>query len=102
MSISEPCQMLKLIEPHREKTMWILTKSDANQAAQPLEMAKGLKFWIKKIEGLYYPSSENKGADQLRGHREDQLRGDHEADLRYFFSIWKTLVFSRHGSIVNW
>ena len=25
-------------------------------------MASGLKFWIYEVEGLYYPSSENKGA----------------------------------------
>ena len=30
-------------------------------------MARGLKFRIYKVEGLYYLSSENKGADQLRG-----------------------------------
>ena len=45
-------------------------------------MAIGLKFCIKKVEGLYYPCSENKGADQLRGHR--------EADLRLCFRICKS------------
>ena len=30
----------------RKPTMWILTRSDTNQAVQPLEMARGLKFWI--------------------------------------------------------
>ena len=42
------------------------------------------------MEGLYYPYSENKGADQLRGYR--------EADLRLCFLICKTPVFSRRGS----
>ena len=28
-------------------------------------MARGLKFQIKKVEGLYYLCSENKGTDQL-------------------------------------
>ena len=28
-------------------------------------MARGLKFRIQKVEGLYYPCSENRGADQL-------------------------------------
>ena len=32
-------------------------------------MARGLKFRIYKVEGLLYLSSENKDADQLRGHR---------------------------------
>ena len=57
----------------RKPTMWFLTRSDTNQAVQPLEMARGLKFCIKEVEGLYYPSSENKGADQLRGYRETVL-----------------------------
>ena len=34
------------------------------------------------MEGLYYPCSENKGADQLHGYR--------EADLRLFFRICKS------------
>ena len=35
---------------------------------------------------MYYPCSENKGADQLRGYR--------EADLRLCFRIGRLLVFS--------
>ena len=58
--------------------------SDTNRAAQPQNMARGLKFRIKKVEGLYYLCSENKGADQLRGYR--------EADLCLCFRICKTLV----------
>ena len=69
----------------RKPTMWILTRSDTNQADQPLEMARGLKFCIKEGEGLYYPSSENKGADQLRGY--------HEADLRHCFRILQNVGF---------
>ena len=42
-------------------------------------MARGLKFRIWGVKGLYYLCSENKGADQLRGYR--------EADLRLCFSI---------------
>ena len=38
------------------------------------------------MEGLYYLSSENKGADQLRGHR--------EADLRLCFRIYAKVRFS--------
>ena len=41
---------------------------------------------------MYYPCSENKGADQLRGYR--------EADLRLCFRICKLLVFSCTGSII--
>ena len=49
------------------------------------EMPKGLKFRIKEEEGLYYPCSENKGADQLRGYR--------EADLRLCFSHMQKVGF---------
>ena len=38
---------------------------------------------------MYYPCSENKGADQPRGYR--------EADLRLCFRICKKPVFSRRG-----
>ena len=42
---------------------------------------------------LYYPCSENKGADQLRGYR--------EADLRLCFRLCRLLVFPRGGSIMG-
>ena len=67
-------------------TMWFLNRSDIKRAAQAQKNARFLKFWIQVEEGLYYPFSENKGADQLRGHR--------EADLRLFFRICRLLVFS--------
>ena len=70
----------------RKPTFWF----DTNQAVQLQKMARGLKFQIQKVGGLYYLCSENKGADQLRGH--------HEADLRLCFCICKMLVFSRCGS----
>ena len=52
---------------------WLPTWSDTNHAVQVQKMARGLNFWIKKVEGLYYLFSENKGADQLRGYREPDL-----------------------------
>ena len=70
----------------RKPTFWFPTWSDTNRAVQPHKMARGLKIRIKKVEELYYPCSENKGADQLRGNR--------EADLRLCFRICKTFVFS--------
>ena len=39
---------------------------------------------------MYYPSGENKGADQLRGYR--------EADLRLCFCLCSLLVFPWGGS----
>ena len=41
------------------------------------------------VEGLYFLCSENKGADQLHGHR--------KADLRLCFRICKKPVFSHRG-----
>ena len=46
-------------------TMWFPTRPDTNRAAQSQKQARSLKFRIKVEEELYYPSSENKGADQL-------------------------------------
>ena len=63
----------------RKPTFWFPTWSDTNWAVQLQKMARGLKFRIKEVEGLYYLCSENRGADQLRGHR--------EADLRLCFCI---------------
>ena len=37
-----------------------------NRSVQLQKMARGLKFWIYVVEGLYYLCSENKGADHLR------------------------------------
>ena len=70
----------------RKPTFWFPTRSDTNRAVQPQKMARGLKFRISEVEGFYYPCSENKGADQLRGYR--------EAALRLCFRICKMLVFS--------
>ena len=52
----------------------------------PQKMVRGFKLWIKVVDGLDYPHSENKSADQLRGYR--------EADLRLCFRICKKPVFS--------
>ena len=76
----------------RKPTFWFPTRSDTNQAVQLQQMDRGLKFWIKKVEELYYLCNENKGADQLHGYR--------EADLRLCFLICKMLVFSWRGSYV--
>ena len=46
-----------------------------------------------EIEELYYPCSENKGADQLRSYC--------EADLRLCFRLCRLLVFSCGGSFPN-
>ena len=70
--------------------MWFPNRSDTNRPVQSQKRARSLKFWSLVEEELYYPSSENKGADQLRGYR--------EADLHLCFRLCKLLVFSRGGS----
>ena len=66
-------------------TMWFPNRSDTNRAVQLQKQARRLKFLGYVEEELYYPSSENKGADQLRGYR--------EADLRLCFRLCRLLVF---------
>ena len=73
--------------------MWFLNRSDTNRPVQSQKRARSLKFWIQVEEELYYPSSENKGADQLRGYR--------EADLRLCFRLCRLLVFPWGGSNVG-
>ena len=70
----------------RKQTMWFPNRSDRNQAVQAQCIARGLKFWIEKVEELYYLCSENKDADQLRGYR--------KAGLRLCFRIHRLWVFS--------
>ena len=75
-------------------------------------MVRGFKFRILEVEGLYYPCSENKGADQLRGHREADLRlcfrmyaksrfSHKEAHMIYTPSGFKVLAIYGHGSHVG-
>ena len=65
--------------------MWFPNRSDTNPPVQIQKQARSLKFRIYVEEELYYLSSENKGADQLRGYR--------EADLRLCFRICRLLIF---------
>ena len=68
-------QWLNLYEPRCEKT-----------GLRPGPSQTRLYNHIQKVEGLYYPYSENKGADQLRSYC--------AADLRLCFRICKKPVFS--------
>ena len=73
--------------------MWFPNRSDTNRHVQLQKQARSLKIWSYVEEELYYPSSENKGADQLRGYR--------EADLRLCFRLCRLLVFPGGGSNVS-
>ena len=44
--------------------MWFPNRSDTNRPVQAQKQARSLKFWIYKVEELYYLCSENKDADQ--------------------------------------
>ena len=74
----------------RKPTIWVPTRSDTNRPVQSQKLVRGWKFWTYKVEELYYPCSENKGADQLRSNC--------EADLRLCFRLCRLLVFPRGGS----
>ena len=75
------------------KPIWVSDQVQyTNQPVQSQKIVRSLKFRMKEEEGLYYPFSENKGADQLRGNR--------EAGLRLCFRICRLLVFSCGGSIL--
>ena len=74
----------------RNPVFGVSDQVDINRCVQSQKRARSLKFRIYVEEELYYPSSENKGADQLRGYR--------EADLRLCFRLGKNPVFSRCGS----
>ena len=52
-------------------------------------MARGLKFCIYEVDGLYYLCVKKKGADQLRGYR--------EVDLRLCFRITQ-----KSGFLMTW
>ena len=54
--------------------MWFPNRFDTNRPVQLKKQARSLKFWSSVEEELYYPSSENKGADQLRIYCEADLR----------------------------
>ena len=74
----------------RKPTIWVPKRSDTNRTVQSQKMEKDWKFWIKKVEELYYPCSENNGADQLRSYC--------EADLWLCFRLCKLFVFPCGGS----
>ena len=76
----------------RKPKIWVLSRSDTNRAVQSQKMVRGLKFWIKKVEELYFPCSKNKGADQLCSYC--------EVDLRLCFRLCRLLVFHAAAQIL--
>ena len=60
---------LYLLEPHHEKTCFLSFQ-------QPQNMARGLKFQIKEVDGLSYQSSESKGASLLLAYAKSRFSYD--------------------------
>ena len=79
-SYSNICSKRKEATSRENLFSGVPTRSDTNQAAQPREMARGLKCRIYGVEGVYYLCSENEDAD---------LRGNRAADMRFCFCICK-------------
>ena len=83
------CRLIHLSRLVGNRTMWFPTRSDTNRPVQAQKRDRNLKFRIYVEEELYYPSSENKGADQLRSYC--------EADLRLCFRLARLLVLPCRG-----
>ena len=49
----------------QQRSLGFPTRSDTNQAVQPLKMDRGLKFRIYEVDGLYYLCRENKGTELI-------------------------------------
>ena len=79
-----------LYEPLREKNLPLgfPNSSNTNRAVQPQEMARGFKFQIREVDGLYYLCCANKGADQLQCH--------HAADPHLCFA------YAKAGFLATW
>ena len=70
----------------RKPSFGFPTRSDTNGPVLLQKKARILKYWSYAEEELYYPSIENKGADQLCSYC--------TADLRLCFRIGQNLFFS--------
>ena len=77
---------------HENRSLGFSTRSDTNRPVQSQKKARCLKFCIEVDNELYYPNSENKGADQLCS--------DCTADLRLCFRIGKNPVFLQRAAYV--
>ena len=73
----------------RKAVFGVQTRSDINRPVQLQKMARSLEFQIYEGVELYYPNSENKGADQLCSYC--------KADLGLCLRIMHFFRFS-HGS----
>ena len=80
-------------EPHHLSSGF-LTRLDTNLAVRSQKIARGLKFHILDVEGLYYLWSKNKGADQLWYY--------HTAALRFCFFFAYAKIKLSHDAAHMW
>ena len=82
--------------------MYFLNRSYTNQTVQSQKQARSLKF-LKKKRKCIISLAKNKGADQLRGYREDDLRLCFRiyADLGGSYPTWLDL-FHLVLYLINW
>ena len=73
----------------RKPVFGVSDQAYTNRAVHSQKMARGLKFWIEEVEGLYYPCSKNKGADQLNKGA-DQLCGPAKLICVFVFAYAKS------------
>ena len=64
-NVSKCCTIFTVSRLVGQPTMWLLNRSDTNQAILSQKIARDWKFWNKKVEKLYYLCRENKGTDQI-------------------------------------
>ena len=58
-------EFLQLCRNARKLILGFLTRCDTNQPVKSQRQARDLKYLLEVEQELYYPYSENKGADQL-------------------------------------
>ena len=59
--IENPGMILAVMQENRSSGF--LSRSDINRSVQSQKNVRSLKLWKEVEDGLYYPYSENKGAD---------------------------------------
>ena len=79
MSCHPGAVQLKMGPGTRKPVFVVPTRSHKNRSVQiQMAIARGFKFRIWEVEGIYYPYiciySEKEGADHLRGYRVAELR----------------------------
>ena len=83
-------RLLLLSHVARKPVLGFPTRFDTNRTVQPQKMVSVLIYRIKKVEGLYYPCSEKKGADQLCRYP--------TTDLHFCFSAFAKSRFSHDAA----